>query len=149
MKICFHSLRYQNQNFSLMLHSRCTRVVRVALVSFVEHSYRTRVVRVSFISFVCSYSWMGLTFLAANFICHEVFEDEPIKNCGKQPLKIWSDLSDLFKQTMLLQSFLSFSSPNFISSVPEYCIPFYNFWQANFLTTNSLPSITSNLLWIV
>ena len=42
VEVCFHSCRYQNQNFSLVLHtcrSCSTRVARVARVSVESHSY--------------------------------------------------------------------------------------------------------------
>ena len=55
VKICFYPCRYQNQNFSLVLHScrSCsTRVVLVALVSLVSHLYRTRVASVELVSLV-------------------------------------------------------------------------------------------------
>ena len=66
VKICFYSCRYQNQNFSLVLHSRrscstCVTLVSfvqhscctcVALVLLVSHSWRNRVVSVAFVLLV-------------------------------------------------------------------------------------------------
>ena len=41
VKICFYPCRYQNQNFSLVLHSCRSCSTRVALVSFLQHSCRS------------------------------------------------------------------------------------------------------------
>ena len=46
MKICFYSLHYQNQNFSLVSHLCRSCSTRVALVSHSYPSCRTRVLRV-------------------------------------------------------------------------------------------------------
>ena len=67
VKICFYSCRYQNQNFSLVLHSRRSCSTRVALVLhlcysclthdaivlLVLHSCCTRVALVSLMSYSC------------------------------------------------------------------------------------------------
>ena len=61
VKICFYSCRYQNQNFSVVsqscrscspsvLHSFCTRVTRVSLVSHSCHSCCIRVALVLLVS---------------------------------------------------------------------------------------------------
>ena len=55
VKICFYPRRYQNQNFSLVLHScrLCrTRVARVSLVSLMLHSCCIFVSRVALVSLV-------------------------------------------------------------------------------------------------
>ena len=50
VKICFYLCRYQNQNFSLVSHSRRSCSTRVSLVSFVQHSCCTCVALVSLVS---------------------------------------------------------------------------------------------------
>ena len=53
VKICFYSCRYQNENFSLVLH--CCRLcsTRIALVSFVQHLCRFCVALMSLVSHSC------------------------------------------------------------------------------------------------
>ena len=53
VKICLYSCRYQNQNFSLVSHSRRSCSTRVALVSLVQHSCCTRVSLVLLVSHSC------------------------------------------------------------------------------------------------
>ena len=46
VKICFYSCRYQNQNFSLVLHSRRSCSTRVA---FISHLCHIRLARIAFV----------------------------------------------------------------------------------------------------
>ena len=53
VKICFYSCHYQNQNFSLVLHSCRSCRNRAALASFIQHSCHACVALVSLVSHSC------------------------------------------------------------------------------------------------
>ena len=52
VKICFHLCRYQNQNFSLVLHSCCSSSTRVTIVLLVSHSCLTCIANVALVTYV-------------------------------------------------------------------------------------------------